>query len=139
MNPLNKLIRRENKLRIKQRLEDLYPHLTPLQRKILKLTSEGLSPIEIADELNISHANIYSYIDGISQRLKKRKVYVEDFRELLAPVEDFVYNPRTRAETFPFERFKRGKCRLKEYFRECFGDDKTVCPICHKCKNTLTE
>ena len=128
MNPLNILIRRENRLQIKQRLNDLYTYLTPLQCKILKLTSEGLSPIEVANELNIEHSNIYAYIDGISQRLKKKKVYIEDFRELLAPIEDPIYTPKTRDETFSFERMKKNPKRLRQYFQDAFGDDQTVFP-----------
>ncbi|MBR1580051.1 MAG: hypothetical protein IJ668_06095 [Selenomonadaceae bacterium] len=26
------------------------------------------------------------------------------------------------------------ECRLKDYFKESFGDEKTVCPLCKKCK-----
>ena len=26
------------------------------------------------------------------------------------------------------------ECRLKDYLKESFGDEKTVCPLCKKCK-----
>lgn len=128
LNPLNKLVRDETKNRVKHRLNNLYPHLTTLQRKILKLTSEGLSPIEVADELNIEHSNIYAYIDGISKRLRKKKIPINDFRELLRSEEEHVFSPMARSEMFLFERFRKNLFRLRQYFHDCFGNDQTVFP-----------
>lgn len=83
LDPLSILVNNENKKRLYNALQKIYPYLTEQQTAILKLLAIGYTYSDTAKLLDIEPSNIYKLVDAIPIRLKRFDVNLSELNEIL--------------------------------------------------------
>ena len=139
--PLDGLVEAEHRNALADALDYLCEVLCDDDKRAWAMIAHGYTDEDIADALGISlstlryrYARIREYADGIQGLLRKD------------PPEYYASSPKVKVR-YPMDAARhhgigghQGKkrwvtserCVLPEYFKECFGDDATVCTLCER-------
>jgi predicted DNA-binding protein YlxM (UPF0122 family) len=159
--PLDILCEKETRYEIIELLKHIPRWLDPIDKKILELyIIDGKTMEQIGKRLKITQPAVTQRIQKIPSKIQAHAYKIPYFNNYYEG--DFTTTSTAEAGSpkgcgFPFEFLRKinvggmwgfyrhkpiwkskDECILPEYFQKCFGDDKTVCPICSKCKRGET-
>ena len=149
MDPLDILVERESQQRLIKviaRITKEIPH--GLTGVLFYGIIMGESNKTLCERLGVSMGTIYRRYDELHTELSK---YREELSDLLEKPEstleataprDFIRYPSGFFKEFYDGRVNREgnyitHCRIERYLDESFGDQKTCCGMCEKCKNVI--
>ena len=129
-DPADILVAKERQEALQGFLVKFRERLSDDNWRVIVMVSQGLTYEEIGKRLGISQP-------AVSKRLKTIRKYAEGLDELLrqdSPVYE-AGSPVIKV-AYPMDAAmgNQRKCRVPEYLAESFGDDKTCCCYCEKCK-----
>lgn len=128
-------------------IEKIKQILKPKQYDMLWLyVVEGWTQERIGKKYGVNQSAIARYLDRIYKKIQKNVIFLPEnmlnregfltFDDLLMAEEKEADTPKLKIK-YPFEYLSNLRdvnnkyiCKLPQYFRESFGDDKTVCTLC---------
>lgn len=158
LTPLDVLVEQESRLEIIMILENIQKYLDPIDRKILEMWAvDGYNQADIGIALSLTQQAVSYRIKVMHLKIKRHiceipyfDLYYSD--EVLTEKPYLGHNQKILLG-FPHEHLmklsdggrwgeRKGtkvyiskvKCTLPEYFQGAFGDNKTQCTLCKKCK-----
>lgn len=144
-DPLESLLRKEHQEAVYDALDYLFEVLCDDDMTTWSMVANGRTDEEIAEYLGIS-------LDSLPYRYERIRSYADGIQRLLRSdtPQYFAASPKVKVR-YPMDAARhhgigghQGKkrwvtserCVLPEYFRECFGDDATICTLCERrCDN----
>lgn len=155
MSPEDAIIEMERRKKVAELLQIVLPTLNEKDLTIFwKFGVEGKSQNVIAKEIGMAQPTVWYRIEKMYERIAEiTTINIAEWADFLLPPQSDLEAGSPESMGYPYEFAReqndggrwgikdgyrrwisKSKCTMPEYFKKCFPDQKTVCPICDTCK-----